>query len=307
MDTTKADPAIELYDKMPQPDADAIHSLIYEYLIHNCYSETAKCFSQSCQLGKSAKSGPTPLNANTNSNKPVGGMATMDVDKDNYNGDSAAMNDGDMDIDDVAEPSTTRKMAAGLVTSLDAAQLLQSTDLVADKITGSLKSLEARKHLYSLITSGNVTEALSFCNQAFPNALSGNSVASVDICFQLQCQQFIECVRKSAPDALQFAQDELGQYGHLNPSYFDTLQDIVALIAYTDPFNSPVAEYLSQSRREDVATNLNNYILSQENLPPLTTIEKIAKHATAIRDLLSENVKDKKSSSKFTKQCYFTS
>jgi hypothetical protein len=56
---------------------------------------------------------------------------------------------------------------------------------------------------------------------------------------------------------------ELGQYGHINPKYFDALQDIVALIAYTDPFTSPVADYLSQERREEIASNLNSYILGK--------------------------------------------
>ena len=34
----------EEFEAMPSPDASTLHSLIYEYLIHNCYSETALSF-----------------------------------------------------------------------------------------------------------------------------------------------------------------------------------------------------------------------------------------------------------------------
>ena len=112
----------------------------------------------------------------------------------------------------------------------------------------------------------------------------------------------------------------MGQYGHLNPKYFETLQDIVALIAYTDPYSSPVSDYLSQKRRDEVASNLNSFILgtfilislpffidflfflysfiAQENLPACSSIERIARQCTIVRESLHEVSKDKKSTSK---------
>jgi len=47
----------------------------------------------------------------------------------------------------------------------------------------------------------------------------------------------------------------------MNGKYLETLQDIVALIAYTEPDRSPAAGYLSQQRREEVATAVNSFIL----------------------------------------------
>ena len=41
----------------------------------------------------------------------------------------------------------------------------------------------------------------------------------------------------------------------------DTLQDVIALIAYTDPESCPMSLYMSQARRVEVADQLNNYIL----------------------------------------------
>lgn len=165
--------------------------------------------------------------------------------------------------------------------------------------SAGLGSIETRKKLFALVSAGKITEAMDLCNKEFPDVLSGDSPASLDVAFQLNCQQFIECVRSSAPDALQFAQNELGQYGQLNPKYCDALQDIVALLAYTDPLNSPVAEYLSQQRREDIATSLNSFVLSRENLNPQSVIERIARQTSVLRDLLHEtSSKDKKGSAK---------
>jgi hypothetical protein len=204
------DPTAELYEKAATADRDIINRLIYEHLIHNCYSETAKSFSQTCQLGK-GKATTTTTTTSSSSNsaaEPKSGVDRIVMDVDNKDGSNGSMNDGDMEIDDVEMESRNDKMPAGMATSIDTPPFMPpASDPLADKIAGSLKTLDARKHLYNLILAGNMTEAISFCNQVFPNALSGNSVASVDICFQLQCQQFIECVRTSAPEALQFAQD----------------------------------------------------------------------------------------------------
>jgi hypothetical protein len=54
---------------------------------------------------------------------------------------------------------------------------------------------------------------------------------------------------------------EFGEFANTNPKYWETLQNLVALIAYPNPYESPLAHYLSQSRREEVAELVNNHIL----------------------------------------------
>ncbi|KAI8619023.1 CTLH/CRA C-terminal to lish motif domain-containing protein [Chytriomyces sp. MP71] len=174
-----------------------------------------------------------------------------------------------------------------------------STNTTTSNTTNN--SLVVRKQLHSLVMAGRIADAIAATNAAFPEALAGATPDSVAVCFMLQTQQFIELVRASSAstDALRFAQDELGQYGYLNPKYFDTLQDIVALIAYTDPYKSPVAHYLSHQRREEVATSLNGFLLAQQNLPAETSLERLVRQATVLRDYLSEPlVKDKKAAAK---------
>jgi hypothetical protein len=39
------------------------------------------------------------------------------------------------------------------------------------------------------------------------------------------------------------------------------LQDIIGLIAYNDPSQSPIAHYMAQERRDKVASLLNSHIL----------------------------------------------
>ncbi|KAH6563670.1 hypothetical protein BASA62_008385 [Batrachochytrium salamandrivorans] len=119
---------------------------------------------------------------------------------------------------------------------------------------------------------------------------------ATDVLFALQCQQFIECVRRSAPEALCFAQQELGKFAFKSTKYSETLRDIVALIAYTNPETSPLSTYMSQSRNEHVAMSLNSYILSYHGSPSRTALERLAAHATVLREQLHADLgKDKKS------------
>jgi CTLH/CRA C-terminal to LisH motif domain len=58
---------------------------------------------------------------------------------------------------------------------------------------------------------------------------------------------------------------EFGQFANSNCKYAEQLQDIIALIAYPNPYDSPLAHYLSQSRREDVARLINERILCTDH------------------------------------------
>ena len=53
---------------------------------------------------------------------------------------------------------------------------------------------------------------------------------------------------------------EMAQFGG-NFKYAQDLQDVLSLLAYPDPLQSPVAHFLDQSRRDLVSAQLNAYIL----------------------------------------------
>ncbi|KAJ3258715.1 hypothetical protein HK103_003309 [Boothiomyces macroporosus] len=183
-----SDDAMEQYEQEPQPEQKIMQKMIYDYLVHSCFSETAAAFGSACQL----------IN-------------------------------NDMEVD------------------------LSSQDPTS--------SLEPRKIMSTMIRNGEIKEAVAFCNENFPGLLGNKTPESNEINFILTCQQFIEYARNDASKALMYAQTELGVFSSINPKYNDTLQDIIALIAYPDPASSPMSHYLSQDRRESVAISFNNYII----------------------------------------------
>ncbi|KAI8923897.1 CTLH/CRA C-terminal to lish motif domain-containing protein [Entophlyctis helioformis] len=310
------DAAIEAYEQTPPPEPDTVHALIYDYLVHNCYSATAYSFGSAAQLDRQRfKSGTSGTGSGTggggvNGRGGVGGLATdaqttadMDVDDSN---DSAAVppsrssnsNNNNSNADgDHPMTDTSSSLAVGGM-----AVVPQPTPLLAAAAGGSagsadgpVRTLEARKYLVGLVLAGKMTEAIGYCEQTFPGMLSAGTVEALDVRFALQCQQFIEYMRRSAPEALAFAQEELGKFAYMNPKYSESLQDVIALIAYTNPEASPLSPYMSQTRREQVASALNSYILSYHGAPSQTAIERLVAQATVVRDHMhSDSAKDKK-------------
>ncbi|KAJ3016703.1 hypothetical protein HKX48_003907 [Thoreauomyces humboldtii] len=149
-----------------------------------------------------------------------------------------------------------------------------------------LESLEHRNRIHELCLAGNIEEAVRYCNSVFPEALAGETPESVEMLFKLQCQRFVECVRVSAPEAMTFAQQELGKFGLFDGKYMDKLNEIIGLIAYPNPFHSPLKSYLADQHREEVATCFNSHILASQGFPPTTTIEQLIRQSTVVRESL---------------------
>ncbi|TPX77436.1 hypothetical protein CcCBS67573_g01319 [Chytriomyces confervae] len=256
------DTAAELYGRTNVSSSEAAtHALIGEYLVHGCYTETARAFGVAA--GGKHRDGDAATNNAVESSETA---MEMDIDADNS----------------ATTGQTTTKPPFASAASLVAAQ-----------------SLAVRKNLNSLVLAGRIADAVAAADAAFPGALKAASADSTAVCFLLHTQQFIELVRVLSADALRFAQEELGQYSDLNPKHHDALRDIVSLIAYTDPYTSPLAHYLSLQRREEVATHLNGFLLAHQNLSPDTALERIVRQATVLRDFLSEPaIKEKKSAPK---------
>jgi LisH len=78
------DPVSDLFEGLPSPDQESVHQLIYDYLIHNCYGDTAQSFRQSCG------------SFNT---KPHSDVKTMDIDPSDQVDASGYFDEEAMDID----------------------------------------------------------------------------------------------------------------------------------------------------------------------------------------------------------------
>jgi len=64
------------------------------------------------------------------------------------------------------------------------------------------------------------------------------------------------------------------------------LQDVVALLAYTDTLHSPVAYLLETSQREFTADALNDAILAMHAGPNKSVLEKLLAQLTATMSTL---------------------
>ncbi|KAJ1553992.1 hypothetical protein HK405_006309 [Cladochytrium tenue] len=302
------------YGARAAPPAALLHRLVHEYLLHACCPESARALRTACPAllttttaDAEADSAEERAKVSVTMTAVAEAAAAMDVDDDEDGGGGGGAgggSDGDEDGDadgngrgrGRGRDGGSEPRLGGLVTAADGAD---GRPIAAAAGGGRWAAYErtiaARQRLVALVTAGRVREALAECEGEFPGLLNGDGPDAVDVCFQLKCQQFVECVRTSAAEALQFAQNELSRFGPLNPKYYQTLEDVVALLAYTDPSSSPVSGYLSQEHRDEVAHSLNSFILKRECLPVESPLERIIRQATVVRDNLNDlSIKDKK-------------
>lgn len=126
--------------------------------------------------------------------------------------------------------------------------------------------------------------ALSYIQHYFPQLL----LQPLEVIFTLHIQHFIELVRNNQYiPALHYAQGTISPMAAKSKSWNSQLevthdsarkismikstvntiliiiQTVMALIAYKNPFKSPLAEYLSQQHRDIIADKLNDAILGQ--------------------------------------------
>ena len=66
------------------------------------------------------------------------------------------------------------------------------------------------------------------------------------------------------------------------------MQDIVALLAYSEPESSPVGMLMSQSQRDSLAIQLNAAIMTYQNLSlsSVPALETLLKQLTLVQSLL---------------------
>lgn len=113
------------------------------------------------------------------------------------------------------------------------------------------------------IRNGMILKAIEALQCHFPSLLFDDSQREpTELLFSLQCQHFAELVRSNQINqALEYAQKVLGPYAYQHPKTLNSLQDLVALLAYDHPDKSPVSDFLSQSKRDNLAAAVNSAIL----------------------------------------------
>jgi len=75
--------------------------------------------------------------------------------------------------------------------------------------------------------------------------------------------------------------------GRLSEAEQAKLEETYSLLAYPDPFKSPVAHLLDTSGRETVANALNSAILVYQQSPPIPPLEKLVRQVFVTMNELS--------------------
>lgn len=132
-----------------------------------------------------------------------------------------------------------------------------------------LDAITDRMEIRKAVQSGNVDFAVERVNDLSPEILEERQ----ELYFHLQQQRLIELIRQGkTEEALEFAQDTLAPQGEENPEFLEELERTVALLAFEDTRNSPLADLMDIAQRQKTASELNAAILStqcQEKEPQL--------------------------------------
>ena len=133
-----------------------------------------------------------------------------------------------------------------------------SADGPSSEDAGKKFTLQERKRIRSLLFEGNVDEVCTLL--AHKDCISKGS----QVHFVLEIQKFIELIREQKiPEAVEHARTSLSDF---RGQQAEALQEVLALLAYKDPMESPMAYLMGHNQREAVADIINAAMLSAGSL-----------------------------------------
>ncbi|KAG0057245.1 Ran-binding protein 9 [Gryganskiella cystojenkinii] len=227
----------EIQNSNSKIDTAIPRQLVLDYLLHNCYGETARAFMKDdldavkdvSDLRKGSSSSKENHSNNNNqksrngkgsqqqqhngrTSHSQGGVMTRSASDDSLRTTGASMMEtegGEQDDENGVDHEGDSPMGESYSESRD--PTLTAGTFTADKahalqIDEQLKNLETRKAIRSLITNGDIGPAMELCNSAFPGVLSIDphspltSPASIHMNFKMECQKFIEKVKAESDD-----------------------------------------------------------------------------------------------------------
>lgn len=244
-----------------------LNCVIRSYLIHYGYEDTIKSFD--CAVGMTMPS--TPVHVSSNINKNNNDCSPSPIDAKNRASTGRNYRNG-VELEEERNSSFMLMKVDG--------------DSVGDR---AMNSLHIRSVIRMLILRGEIDEALKFILEYFPDINR-----YLDAMFSIHCQQFIELVKhRKLDDSIRFAQQMLSGFQfQLSPSQSSLLQEALGLLAYEDPFNSPVSYLLQLQQRESVADLVNGYILllelKGETQPSQSVLEILLRQLVVAQEISRE-------------------
>lgn len=144
---------------------------------------------------------------------------------------------------------------------VEAAEIFEKESGTAPGV--DLGAITERMHIRKAVQSGNVEAAIEAVNDLNPEILEEQA----ELAFHLQQQRLIELIRGGdANAALDFAQEYLAPLGEDHPDFLSQLERTVALLAFEDTKDAPMADLLDIAQRQKTASELNAAILASQSL-----------------------------------------
>lgn len=154
-------------------------------------------------------------------------------------------------------------------TKLSYAEKLRSSSKRAQEQSSSASqdpldtSLELRSAVRAHILNGRPEEAEALLQEKLPQMFEEkNRSICMLVKATLACQSFIRMMQEGRiTDAVKYAQDVLVEYRDISKGFDEKIQDVLALLAYHNMSESPVAHLLSCQHTDSVADVINRAVL----------------------------------------------
>lgn len=178
--------------------------------------------------------------------------------------------------------------------SVDLASLYlkpQNSFIENTQVQCTIDAVKKRGMLRDVILTGNMKEAVKFISLNFPELLTDETCMLF-----INVQEFIEIVKSGDfYAALEFAREKLAEARNFKVFCRNGMDvgifvwEVVGLIAYTRPQESPLAPLLKLSQLELTADLVNSRIL-QKSGKAKCSLEEMLKEAIATQYLFQENI-----------------
>ena len=272
-----------------------IYRLVHEYLEFQGYSSTLKSFEDHIDLRKPSKS---LSKLRSFSGRFSERYDSIDIDPECQ----ACQTNGRVckvclkKVIENVEPSSNIRLPESRYRcdSVDLSSLyMRSCEVVAEESESPLQIRDAqiRGALRQVILTGNMRKTSEFIVENFPDLLSD------EVCMlYLHVQEFIEMIKLGEViPALEFAREKMARFRNYTVFYRDRVDieifvwEVVGLLAYDKPMESPLASLLDQSQLELTADLINKKIM-QKCGSEKCKLESILKQAICTQYIYQENV-----------------
>ncbi|KAL4234621.1 Ran-binding protein 10 [Mactra antiquata] len=266
------------------------HSHTSRVMMHSGGTNSGNCSPNRSKTHKSFSTNyqPYPQTSTTNSS-PAQNPTSHSNSSSVTNNNSSSGNQSQTDLKTISEES------------MNVVNSVNNSNSVVTMNGAETRYIEDIEMLDGLIDetseNGVLTNGTSSSNGQYMNGNNCNSDKDDDMEIDAPSQ------KKQLCGGSQLAVDKMLQFGRelysmnirlrkeygKNEANEKQLQDAFSLLAYSDPWNSPVGAQLDPVQREPICAALNSAILESHGLPNKPPLELVISHTTECTKLMSKN------------------